>query len=86
MGEYVTTRSVKAITSYYDNNKAKLLRISKQYATNNNGNNLLAEDGIEDSGGAANKQNIKDGSGIDTEEVVVGERVTTINIIVGTIV
>ena len=86
MGEHVTTRSIKAITSYYNNHKAKLLRMSKQYATNNNGNDLLTEDGIEDFGGAANGQNIKDGSGIDTEEVMIEERITTINIIVLAIV
>ena len=60
--------------------------MSKQYPTNDNDNNFLAEVGIEDSSDAHNKQNIKDGSGIDMEEVVVGERVTTINVIVGAMV
>jgi len=60
--------------------------MSKQYATNDNGNDLLAEDGIEDTDSAANGKNIEDGSGIDTEEVIVGESVTTINIIIGAVV
>lgn len=85
MGEIVTTRIIPAIRSYYNKHKAKLLRMSTQYATNDNSNNFLAEYGIEDSVGANNGQNIKDGSGIGAEEVGVEERVTTINIIVGAI-
>jgi len=59
--------------------------MSKQYATNDNGNDLLAEDGTEDSVGDDNGQNNKDGSDIGAKEVRVEERVTTINIIVGAI-
>ena len=75
MGEHVTTRSNPAIRLYYNNNRVKLLRMSKQYATKDNGNDLLAEVGINDSNGAHKGH---------TEEVVVGEILTTIDIIVGT--
>jgi len=47
---------------------------------------LLAEDGNEDFAGAVNGQNIEDGSSIDTGEVVMGERITTINVIDGAII
>ena len=85
MSEHVTTRSISSIRSFYNNNKSKLLCMSKKLATSHNDNDLLAEDGIENSDGLHNGQNIKDGSGIDMEEVVLGENVTTIDIIVGAI-
>ena len=50
---------------------------------NDNGNNLLVEVGIDDSGGANKEQNVEDGPSIDMDEVVVGEKLTTIDIIVG---
>ena len=60
--------------------------MSKKLATSHNDNDLLAEDGIENSDGSHNGQNIKDGSDIDMKEVVVGEGLTIIDIIVGAMV
>ena len=77
------TRSISSIKSYYANNKHKLLRKSKFYAKNNNANDLLVEVGNDDSGGADKEQNDEDGPSIDMDEVVVGEKLTTIDIILG---
>ena len=44
------------------------------------------DDGIDDFGGANKKQNVEDDPSIDMNEVVVGEKLTTIDIIHGAIV
>ena len=71
MSEHLKTCNIFAIRSYYNKDKAKLLRLSKQYATNDNGSNILADVGIEDSDGAHHGQNIKNDSVIDIENVLV---------------
>ena len=57
--------------------------MSKQYATIDNGNDVLVDVGIKDSDGTHNGQYINDGSGINMKEVIVGEKLTTIDISVG---
>ena len=86
MSEHVTTCIKGAITSYYSNNKNKSLRDRKSYAKNDIGNGLPVEDGIDGDGGANLKQNVENDPSIDTDKVVVGDKLTTVDIIHGAIV
>ena len=83
MGKHVTTRSGNAIRAYYRNHKVQLLRLSKKYAETDNVNNKLSEVGIDKSSGANKKENIKDGSSVDIDGVVAGDKLTTFEIMLG---
>ena len=83
MGKHVTTRSENAIRAYYRNHKCQLLRLSKKDAEIDNVNNYLSDVGIDNSSCANKEENIKDGSSVDIDGVVVGDKLTTFDIMLG---
>ena len=61
----------------------QLLRLSKKYAETEIVNNKLSEVGIDKSTGANKKENMKDGSSVDMDEVVATDKLTTFEIMLG---
>ena len=85
MAEHVPTRTKKAITAYYNNNKKKILRKRSLYAKQAIGNEVPLENGDDAEQSSCVKQNVEDEPSIDMDNVDATGTVFTDDIIEGAI-
>ena len=83
MAEHVLTRTKKAITAYYNNNKNRLLRKRSLYVKQAIGNKVPLENGDDAEQSSSLKQNVEVEPSIDMDNVDATGTVSTVDIIEG---